>query len=707
MRFSTAVTFLAALAEVAFGQNSCGATSADCPTIRSNIASISSCSSYFTQNSIKTSTCYTSTVLTTKYNLTITETKTFYATTSLIATTVVRFTTNLGADTVTYRPTTTDTVTATAYDTATVTGIVTSTITSLSTSTVISTTTVTRTGYPPASSASSTATVVAKLRKRAVTVPGPCSCFLFTSTVRTRAAYEFPTATTTITISTTIVATSTSAVTTSSTLTIRGGVVTATSWVTSSVTITQTVPTTKVLGITTAITQPATTVITSYVTEYTYIPPTTPNNTCTDAVGLEVGLYDNRYRLPEAGSNTTDYPDFNPVWFRTLNPYRTNQTSDIGLVFEGDEIEYANFHPYGMAAKVFTYSNNTKGVEYVLNHRGYFYAPKAETYSFRISSANDGAWVWVGEKARLTWTRENADAKSVREGGMGPADTFNIELAAGSYTPIRIMFANGLKIGNFRFSIKDSTGTTYATTGSQSEYLVSYSCDRPQEVPKFVAFGAEQVGGIGAPDTSCDNVGTEVAIYRNPYGGGGGANYSNFIPESYKYTLQPYGAKIVGAWGVRWGTGTEGTHPFGFNPPQDPLEYTLNWRGYFYVPRSGTYNFRLYSCDNYCAVWTGDKAKAGWARANQDLSAFHRSAGATPVPEAPQETSMKLELIGGTYLPVRVMLGNYAGPGSLWLDIWDSNDYYWFRTSTPTPHLVRFSCDKSVGRFQNPFGEEE
>ncbi|RVD87836.1 uncharacterized protein DFL_002043 [Arthrobotrys flagrans] len=705
MRFSVAAfTFLAALADVAFGQNSCGATAASCPTVRNNAASRSSCSSYFTQNSIKTSTCYTSTVITTKYNLTRTETSTFYSTTRPTLTSIRTITSNLGASTVTSQPTTTITVTETGYSTATTsTSTVVTTTTSYSTLVVVSTYTATITGSPPTtSSAGSVASTLMKFRKRqAATVPGDCSCFLFTSTVRTRAAYEFPTGTTTITISTTIVATSASTATSSTTLSVSGGVVTVTSWVASTVTSTQTLPTTAATETTTTITKPETTTSTSVVFEFTYVPPNAPDTTsCPGNAGLEVAIYDNPFRIAAGQPVPTNYNNFIPEYFKTSEPYGRNRTSDVGLDYDRDDVSVGgpNFHVYGMTAKVITYDDRDPGTEFVLNHRGYFYAPETTTYNFRIFGADDGAWLWVGQIAYTNWTRANANAYTIYNGT--PNNNYEITLTAGSYTPFRIIYGNGLRFGHFSFEIKDTSGNFYAQHGTPSPYLVAFACDKPAEAPPFNPFGSETSQATGPPDTSCSNAGMEAAIFDNPYPHDGSQDYGNFVPERFKYA-SPSGEKVVSSIGIDWDTPNNeaGRHPYGWNPEQNPLLYAILWRGFFYAPKSGNYTFKVSRGDNFGGVWTDSLARVGWTRANAQATSIWYSGGFT-------QGQVTLNLVGGTYVPFRVITANGGGASRLNFDIVDGSQTYYVRSSTPSAYLVRFACDGSINRFSDPFGEE-
>ncbi|KAK6498953.1 hypothetical protein TWF481_011524 [Arthrobotrys musiformis] len=716
MRFSAAVAFLVtALADVAFGQD-CGATATSCPTVREDAASRSSCSSYFTQNGISTSTCYTSTVTTTKYNLTRTETATFYETIDTTYTSISTIVEQLDASTLTTVPTTTTTVPATAYTTVT-TDVSTyeTTVTSYSTSVVLKTQTSTVTGYPPSTVTVDTApsSTFIKLRKRQAYIPADCSCFLFTSTVRTRAAYEFPTDTTTITISTTILQVNSAEVTTSTTVTESGGVITKTEWTTLTVTSTNTLPKTSITETTKTLTQSETKTTTEFEIEYTYVAPNVPDTTgCANNAGVEVAIYDNPYRIALGAEIPADYDTFNPEYFKTSQPYGQNRTSMIGVQYHETDPDGLNYRPYGMTAKVTTYTGtNPNGAEYVINHRGYFFAPKTDTYTFRLFDTNDGAWLWVGQFAYTDWTRQNANAQSTLAEADNSKNTYTIELAEGSYTPFRILFGNAQNFGYFGFEIKDSSGEKFASYGTESPYLVAFACDRPLEAPPFADFGAETTTPTGPPDSTCNNDGVEVAIFTNAYlTDVGGRGYPGFVPETYKWR-SPTGQKVSTAIGFDWYITDLGTwYPYGFSPPDPSTEissrtHVIMWRGYFYVPKSGKYTIAVTNGDNFAAFWTGETAKSGWNRANAEgISTWYSVSGNTGYDQTTPEV---LTLIGGTYLPIRVIIANSGGGTRIAFNIWDQDNNYYLKSSVATPYLVRSSCDGKVRRFSNPFGEED
>ncbi|KAF3201214.1 hypothetical protein TWF106_011020 [Orbilia oligospora] len=569
MRFSVAaLAFLTALADVAVGQNSCGATAASCPTIREDATSRASCSSYF--------------------NATLTSVDTI--------------TSNIEASTVTVEPTSTVSVTGTAYETATtLTNTVEATFTSYSTVVTVSTYTTTVTGFPPTTTSTGLvpSTLVKLRRRQAVTVPGDC----------------YPTA-------------------------------------------------------------------------------------CPGNIGLEVAIYDNPYRIPEGGPSPPGYNNFVPEYFKTSQPYDQSRTDAIGLIWRQEDPEGLNYDPYGMTAKVTTYNTLEQGAEHVINHRGYFYAPKTETYSFKIFNADDGGWLWVGQNAYTAWTRANANALSVYKSS-NASNTFTITLTAGSYTPMRIIYANGIGGGYFSFEIKDSAGETYVENRTPSPYLVAFACDKPQEAPPFNAFGSETSMPTGPPDTSCYNAGMEAAIFDNPYVGDGTPAYGDFLVETYKYRTPTEREKVVTSIGIDWAaTNVDGVHrPFGWTPDQTTLRYAILWRGFFYVPRSGKYTIKISRADNFGAFWTGDLARTGWARANVNAISYWVSPNFI-------DGEATFTLVGGTFLPLRVITANTGGASRLEFDILDEKNNYYVRPSVPSAYLVRFGCGDTAYPYGDPFGEE-
>ncbi|KAF3922898.1 hypothetical protein ABW20_dc0100331 [Dactylellina cionopaga] len=500
-------------------------------------------------------------------------------------------------------------------------------------------------------------------------------------------AAEFPEGTTTIDVMSTIVVGITTVTSTvSETVTVGGGSATVTEVTSVTIGSTQTVPTTTSITNTIASTVWSSTTITTTISTTIYIIAATPDVSCGNNAGLEVAIYDNPYGRVNGND---PYTIFAPGYFKTAAPYGTSQTTTIGIISNAEGTT-----PYGMTSR--------SSPPYVLNHRGYFYAPKTDTYTFTFGNVDDIAFFWTGDKAYVDWTRANADLEVL----LGPnvnSGSKQIALTAGTYTPLRIMVADGLgSQPHFTFTITDSAGTKYLQYGAASPYLVAFSCDSGDNAGAYLnPFGAEAVRALGPPDTSCSNAGVQVAIYDDPFIGTD-ATYSNFNAQYYR-SQTPYGIKVLSYIGL---LPADRRMPNGFTPnpgppPDNSVQYTLNYRGYFYATRNATYTFDLNTADNIGLLWLNATAKAGWTRANADGEIIF---------DGPSKTSpskkITVALTEGTYYPVRLMMGSWSGGASVGLNIYDDTMAYYVRTSGPSPYLVRFACDRTVFPYPDPYGEE-
>ncbi|KAL1310555.1 hypothetical protein AAFC00_000834 [Neodothiora populina] len=131
---------------------------------------------------------------------------------------------------------------------------------------------------------------------------------------------------------------------------------------------------------------------------------------------------------------------------------------------------------------------NTNGA--VLNHRGYFFAREAGSYTFTIPSTDDVAFVWVGEAAYSGYNEGNALVLSSFQNSSAVSATKY--LSKGAYVPIRVIYGNqGGGPGSLYFEIKSPSGVVLLKSdGSASKYLVQKGCDA-SVAPAFAAFGAE------------------------------------------------------------------------------------------------------------------------------------------------------------------------------------------------------------------------
>lgn len=125
---------------------------------------------------------------------------------------------------------------------------------------------------------------------------------------------------------------------------------------------------------------------------------------------------------------------------------------------------------------------------FTLNQRGYIFAQQTGTYTFTASDIDDIVELWIGDKAYSGWTRQNADLDLAIFQNYVP---FSIDLTAGQYYPVRIVFGQAQGAAKFQMAVTAPDSTEFLGPNSQeSPYLVSYSCDE-STAPRFPSFGAE------------------------------------------------------------------------------------------------------------------------------------------------------------------------------------------------------------------------
>jgi hypothetical protein len=86
-------------------------------------------------------------------------------------------------------------------------------------------------------------------------------------------------------------------------------------------------------------------------------------------------------------------------------------------------------------------------------------------------------------------------------------------------------------------------------------------------------------------------------------------------------------------------------------------EYTsIELKGYFLASYTGTHTFYL-ACDDGGWMWLGPTALSGYTTSN----ALVKNGSQHGV----VEVSATIDLVKGTYYPLRIQFGNYGGPGTL------------------------------------------
>lgn len=202
----------------------------------------------------------------------------------------------------------------------------------------------------------------------------------------------------------------------------------------------------------------------------------------TTSYGASYAFYSN---ANPGGQNTNSYPAYSPTVYKTKTPTATGVAKWIGE----DNSDTAATTIYNRT--------NIDGRTLVIQHTFYVYAGRGSgRYYFQIPYTDDIQFLWVGDKAISGWTRANADLLQFWTGNPQTPVTASFYLTAGTYTPVRVQWANGGGQGDLQFSVIDPNGFYLA----QSYALKNDGYMSPQIVPKpcvasaaaaFPAWGSE------------------------------------------------------------------------------------------------------------------------------------------------------------------------------------------------------------------------
>jgi hypothetical protein len=80
---------------------------------------------------------------------------------------------------------------------------------------------------------------------------------------------------------------------------------------------------------------------------------------------------------------------------------------------------------------------------------GYFLAPTTGIYNFRLAS-DDGSYFWIGNNAVSGYTTSNANVAA--NFSTGTVTSGNMQLTAGTYYPVRLLYGNGGGVGSISLS---------------------------------------------------------------------------------------------------------------------------------------------------------------------------------------------------------------------------------------------------------------
>ncbi|KAK6506407.1 hypothetical protein TWF506_011317 [Arthrobotrys conoides] len=418
-------------------------------------------------------------------------------------------------------------------------------------------------------------------------------------------------------------------------------------------------------------------------------PSSKPDTSCGNA-GLEVAIFNNPFL------NQQEVPNkgFNVKYFETAIPYDDGAAHYIGWNGAISATKYSHLYtknpPHSFTAK----QTHMDGPTFALMYRGYFYAPKTQEYTFYTYDVDDKFYYWLGDNV-FEWSEANHNYRNFR---------VKVRIDGGTYYPIRILYANGGGGGEFHLDITGADGVDYVKATTQSDYLISRSCNGKAE--RFPSWKTSEYGtgidGAERPDISCGNVaGMLFVAFENIWPNQHSSNrLPGFNPNYYKTCRKAFAQGTTKTIGY---AGKGGLNPYGLWAPQNVPSCPLlvMHRGFFYVPKDGHYTFHIAGIKDGGWMWFGQKAYTAWTASNYDCRYLLKTGIG-----GYNEDAFTTELTGGTYFPFRIMLADGGEGGTFNLEIFDNQGNFYVNKLTPTNFVVHTPCDKSAA-FTRDWGRED
>ncbi|KAF4987151.1 hypothetical protein FGRMN_10515 [Fusarium graminum] len=240
--------------------------------------------------------------------------------------------------------------------------------------------------------------------------------------------------------------------------------------------------------VTSATTEEATTTTAAATTEATTTEAATTTTApalCATPIPCNNLGFDWAYYANSAQNTDTTYSNFHPASFKSVNPLYVGTTRQIGGLFQGSG--------ENTQAPIYDSSRDLSLDYFALNHHAYFYTCEPGTYKFNIPYANDAVYLWLGSPAYASWSENNANAKALynQPDHIAGSASFEVDLPAGVYFPIRLVYGQAQYGGGFTFTITSPSGQVLAGNDVvSSPFIVRYSCDGIS-APQYPPFGQE------------------------------------------------------------------------------------------------------------------------------------------------------------------------------------------------------------------------
>lgn len=249
---------------------------------------------------------------------------------------------------------------------------------------------------------------------------------------------------------------------------------TSTTTVTSTTTITNTVLSTAgQCSISPVVTATVLTTATATTTS-TVTPPCSVPTNCGNS-GLQYAYM--TVPVQPSSSSTNIYSGaYDPAAFKSQLSSATNGTTPEILSF-ATNVDYTYINVYG---------KSVQAQYFLLNHRGYFFAPQTGAYTFTFPMCDDKCFLWVGPDAYAGYDAANAD-DYVDYRNLS-TNTVTKSLTQNTFTPFRLWYTQGNGPANISFTITAPDGTPVAQPGDAGTYFVQ-SCG--SSAPAYPAWGSE------------------------------------------------------------------------------------------------------------------------------------------------------------------------------------------------------------------------
>ncbi|KAK6523257.1 hypothetical protein TWF694_006146 [Orbilia ellipsospora] len=183
------------------------------------------------------------------------------------------------------------------------------------------------------------------------------------------------------------------------------------------------------------------------------------------------------------------------------------------------------------------------------------------------------------------------------------------------------------------------------------------------------------------PDTSCNNLGIQAAIFSSSVGGTASPVTITTYKLEYFANIDPDFSGAITSIDTATTASLISLHGGNF---------VLSLRMWFYVPRTQIYTFTTSADRDFLALWVGPKALYRWTTLNSDMTVRWQ--------DGAQTAQFQTVLAAGTYAPLRIMVGGSNTTYSYSFDLTGEDNTKYIQNGT-SEYFVQQPCDPSVGPF--------